>query len=91
MVETGVVGLILFVGVLVTALIAVIKSRRKPEEESNPLTAALGGALVFMASHAVVEMVFSSYAYLPFAFGVFGLIALCCGQTMPLSFVKEGV
>ena len=54
------VGLILFVGVLVTALIAVIKSRRKPEEESNPLTAALGGALVFMASHAVVEMVFSS-------------------------------
>lgn len=91
LVETGVVGLILFVGVLVTALIAVIKSRRKPEEESNPLTAALGGALVFMAGHAAVEVVFSSYAYLPFAFGVFGLIALCCGQTMPLSFAKEGV
>lgn len=89
--ETGVVGLLLFVGVLVTALIAVIKSRRKPEEESNPLTAALGGALVFMASHAAVEVVFSAYAYLPFAFGVLGLIALCCGQTMPLSFVKEGV
>lgn len=89
--ETGVVGLLLFVGVLVTALIAVIKSRRKPEEESNTLTAALGGALVFMASHAAVEVVFSSYAYLPFAFGVLGLIALCCGQTMPLSFVKEGV
>ncbi|MBM6721501.1 O-antigen ligase family protein [Pseudoflavonifractor phocaeensis] len=91
LVETGVVGLILFVGVLVTALIAVIKSRRKLEEESNPLTAALGGALVFMAGHAAVEVVFSYYAYLPLAFGVFGLIALCCGQTMPLSFVKEGV
>ena len=91
LVETGVVGLILFVGVLITALIAVIKSRRKPEEESNPLTAALGGALVFMAGHAAVEVVFSYYAYLPLAFGVFGLIALCCGQTMPLSFVKEGV
>ena len=91
LVETGVVGLILFVGVLVTALIAVIKSCRKPEEESNPLTAALGGALVFMAGHAAVEVVFSYYAYLPLAFGVFGLIALCCGQTMPLSFVKEGV
>lgn len=91
LVETGVVGLILFVGVLVTALIAVIKSRRKPEEESNPLTAALGGALVFMAGHAAVEVVFSYYTYLPLAFGVFGLIALCCGQTMPLSFVKEGV
>lgn len=91
LVETGVVGLILFVGVLVTALIAVIKSRRKPEEESNLLTAALGGALIFMAGHAAVEIVFSYYAYLPLAFGVFGLIALCCGQTMPLSFVKEGV
>lgn len=91
LVETGVLGLIFFVGVLVTALIAVIKSRRKPEEESNPLTAALGGALIFMAGHAAVEVVFSSYVYLPFAFGVFGLIALCCGQTMPLSFVKEGV
>ncbi|HIY21339.1 MAG TPA: O-antigen ligase family protein [Candidatus Flavonifractor merdigallinarum] len=91
LVETGVVGLVLFVGTLLTALIAVLKSRRKQEEESNPLTAALGGALVFMAGHAAVEVVFSSYAYLPFAFGVFGLIALCCGQTMPLSFAKEGV
>ncbi len=90
LVETGIVGLILFVGVLATAWIAVMKSRRKPEEESNPLTAALGGALIFMAGHAAVEVVFSSYVYLPFAFGVFGLISLCCGQTMPLSFVKEG-
>ena len=91
LVETGVVGLVLFVGTLLTALIAVLKSRRKPEEESHPLTAALGGALVFMAGHAAVEVVFSSYVYLPLAFGVFGLIALCCGQTMPLSFGKEGV
>lgn len=91
LVETGVVGLVLFVGTLLTALIAVIKSRRKAEEESNPLTAALGGALIFMAGHAAVEIVFSYYAYLPLAFGVFGLIALCCGQTIPLSFMKEGV
>ena len=91
LVETGVVGLILFVGTLVTAFLAVIKSRRKPEEQSHPLTAALGGALIFMAGHAAVEVVFSYYAYLPLALGVLGLIALCCGQTMPLSFVKEGV
>lgn len=58
-------GLILFAGVLVTALIAVIKSRRKPEEQSNPLTAALGGALIFMAGHAAVEVVFSFYSHLP--------------------------
>lgn len=91
LVETGVVGLVLFVGTLITALIAVIKSRRKAEEESSPLTAALGGALIFMAGLAAVEIVFSYYACLPLAFGVFGLIALCCGQTMPLSFMKEGV
>ena len=88
LVETGVVGLLLFAGVLVTSLIAVIRSRRRPA--SDPLTATLGGALIFMAGHAAVEIVFSAYAYVPMAFGVFGLIALCCGQTMPLSALKEG-
>ena len=91
LVETGVVGLALFVGTLVTALIAVLKSRRRPEEASSPLTAALGGALIFMAGHAAVEIVFSYYAYLPLAFGVLGLICLCCGQTLPLSFAGERV
>ena len=43
LVETGVVGLVLFVGTLLTALIAVIKSRRKPEEESAPPDGRLGG------------------------------------------------
>lgn len=90
LVETGVVGLVLFVGVLVTALLAVLRTRRRPEEEAHPLTAALGGALVFMAGHAAVEVVFSSYPYLPLALGVLGLTALCCGQTMPLPTV-DGV
>ena len=91
LVETGVVGLILFLGVLVTAFWAVIRSRRLEEEQSHPLTAALGGALIFMAGHGAVEVVFSSYPYLPLAFGVFGLISLCCGQTMPLTGVKSQV
>ena len=91
LVETGVVGLVLFVGMLVTALIAVIQSRRKSEEESSPLTAALGGALIFMAGHSAVEVVFSSYPYVPMALGVLGLIALCCGQAVPLTFVKDSV
>ena len=91
LVETGIIGLILFVGVFVTAFIAVIKSRRQPQEQSHPLAAALGGVLIFMAGHAGVEVVFSFFAYLPFALGVFGLVALCCGQTMPLTFVKERI
>ena len=81
--ETGVIGLILFVGVLVTAAVAIWKERRKGEE-GHPLAPALGAALVFMAGHAATEVVFSSYSYLILALGVFALISLCCGDTLPL-------
>lgn len=91
LVEIGVIGLILFVGVLGTSAVAVIQTRRKPEAESNPLTAALGGALVFMAGHAAVEVVFSMYSYLPMAFGVFALILLCCGDTLYLKKLSEDI
>lgn len=82
MVETGVIGFILFVGTLLLAAASVWKARKKGAL-SHPLTACLGAALVFMAGHAAVEVVFSSAFYLPFAFGVFALISLCCGVTMP--------
>ena len=91
LVEVGIIGLVLFVGVLGTSAVAVIQTRRKPEEQSNPLTAALGGALVFMAGHAAVEVVFSMYCYLPIAFGVFGLIALCCGDTLSLNKISDDI
>lgn len=81
--ETGVIGLILFVGVLATAAVAVWKERRKGEN-GHPLAPALGAALLFMAGHAATEVVFSSYPYLPLAFGVFALISLCCGESMSL-------
>ena len=81
--ETGVIGLILFVGVLATAAVAIWKERRKGEN-SHPLAPALGAALVFMAGHAATEVVFSSYSYLILALGVFALISLCCGDTLPL-------
>ena len=45
------------------------------------LCAVLGMALVFMAGHAAVEVVFSSYSYLPLAFGVFALITLCAAPS----------
>lgn len=91
LVEVGVIGLVLFVGVLGTSAVAVIQTRCKPEEQGNPLTAALGGALVFMAGHAAVEVVFSMYCYLPMAFGIFGLIALCCGDTIMIKKMNDNI
>lgn len=80
--ETGIVGLILFVLMLLVCAAAVWFERRK-KEDSHPLTPALGAALVFMAGHALMEVNFSYYAYLPIAFAVIALIALCCGDAIP--------
>lgn len=74
LVETGIVGLALFVGLLVVAGISLWRTWRK--KNFSPMVPALCAVLVFMAGHAAVEVVFSSYAYLPLAFGAFGLIGL---------------
>ena len=81
MLETGLVGLVLFLFVLGICALCVLKTRKK--EEFHPLTPTLGAALVFMMIHAGVEMVFSVYCYLPLALGVFLLIDLCCGDALP--------
>ena len=73
---TGVVGLILFVGMLGLCAAAVWKNLRR-KEEADALAPALGAALVFMAGHGAVEVVISSCYYLPIALGVLGLICLC--------------
>lgn len=75
MVETGIVGLILFVGLFVVSALTLLRAGKA--EEAHPLLPALGAALVFMAGHAAVEVVFSAYPYLPLAFGVIALVALC--------------
>ena len=89
MAETGIIGLILFVGMLLCSAWAVLRSRKS--EKGHFLTPALGAALVFMAGHAGVELVFSYYAYLPFAFGVIALIGQCCAPELKLPFMgKKG-
>lgn len=75
LVETGVVGLLLFLDLFVVCALTLFRARKG--KKPHPLLPALGAALVFMAGHAVVEVVFSSYMYLPLAFGVVALIALC--------------
>lgn len=79
--ETGLVGLVLFLSLLGLSAASVLKARKSGN--FHPLTPALGAALVFMCIHAGVEMVFSVYCYLPLAFGVFLLIDLCCAGTLP--------
>lgn len=80
--ETGIVGLLLFLALLAVSAAAVWRTFRR--EDAHPLVPALGAALVFMAGHAGVEVVFSSYPYLPIAFGTFALIGLCCPGAFPL-------
>ncbi len=79
--ETGIIGLVLFLGVFAVAAIAVLRALRKPD--ASPLLPALLAALTFMAAHAAVEVDFSTYACLPVDFSVIALISLCCGETVP--------
>ena len=74
--ETGIIGLLLFVGLLVISAVSILRVRKK--QDRHPFLPALGALLVFMAIHAAVEVVFSSGYYLPLAFGVFALIGHCC-------------
>lgn len=75
--ETGCVGLILFLGLLVVSAASIWRGRKRP------LAPALGAALAFMACHAMVDGIFSYFASLPFLFGVFAAISLCCGDAFP--------
>lgn len=75
--ETGCVGLILFLGLLAVSAASIWRGRKRP------MAPALGAALVFMAGHAMVEGTFSYFASLPFLFGVFAAISLCCGDAFP--------
>lgn len=79
--DTGIVGLLLFVGIFVTCGVSIWWARRK--DGFDPMIPALGGALVFMAAHGGAEVDFSMYSYLPIAFVTFSLTGLCTQDAMP--------
>lgn len=81
MAETGIVGLLVFLGLFGVSFWALLRGRKA--ENADPLIPALSAALVFMMLHGFWEIVFSSYAYLPFAFGVFTIINVTCGSSLP--------
>lgn len=79
--DTGIVGLLLFVGIFAACGVSIWRARKK--DGFSPMIPALGGALVFMAAHGGAEVDFSMYSYLPIAFVTFGLIGLCTKDAMP--------
>ena len=79
--DTGIVGLLLFAGIFVACGVSIWRARKK--DGFDPMISALGGALVFMAAHGGAEVDFSMYSYLPIAFVTFGLIGLCTQDAMP--------
>lgn len=81
--ETGLVGLLLFVGLFAVSAVSILRARKK--QDHHPFLPALGTLLVFMAIHASVEVVFSSGFYLPLAFGVFALVGRCRGSGRAVS------
>ena len=89
MVDTGIIGLVLWLGLLGTSGLAVIRRWRMDREEPQSMASALGALLLFMMIHAAVEVIFSSGYFLPFGFGAFAVIDLACGQTVPLRFAGD--
>lgn len=88
--ETGIAGAILWLGLLVTSAIAVLRLWRKGKKESpHPMAAALAAMLLYMIIHAAVEFIFSSGHFLPFGFGAFAVINLFCGDLLPIPKLKE--
>lgn len=82
LVDTGVIGLVLFAGTLLGCAASILLARRK--EESSPMLSALGAALLFMAGQATTDVIFSSSWYLFSAFIVFALIEVCSGAALSL-------
>lgn len=85
LVDTGVLGCVLWLGLLLSSAAAILRLWRKGRDgQPHPMTAALGAALLFVMIHAAVEVDFSSGYFLPFGIGAFAVISLTCGQLAPV-------
>ena len=80
--ETGIIGLICFVGMLAVSGVFLWRAYRR--KSPSLLLPALTASLVFIAIHGAVEVVFSSFPYLPFAYAVPVLVGLSCDEDAKL-------
>lgn len=89
MVETGIIGLILWLGMLAANAVGLIRLWRRDREEQRTMAPALCALLLFLMIHAAVEVIFSSGYFLPFGFGALAVMNLSCGELVPLGFAGE--
>lgn len=89
MVDTGVIGLVLWLGLLGTSAAAVIRQWRRERTEAQTMASALCALLLFLMIHAAVEVIFSNGYFLPFGLGALAVINLACGQMLPLRRVGD--
>ncbi|MFI3226606.1 MAG: O-antigen ligase family protein [Clostridia bacterium] len=74
MVDMGILGFASYLFLLISCIIALVKSRKE-----NDLAPILFGALMMIIVHGANEFSMSSGEFLPFAFAIFALIAVTCG------------
>ena len=89
LVDTGVVGLLLWVGLLAASAVALVRLWKKEKDDGSSLAGALCALLLFMAIHAAVEVDFSNGHFLPFGFGAFAVMHLYSGSLLPIPALGE--
>jgi tetratricopeptide (TPR) repeat protein len=80
--DNGILGFISYAAVLLGSLMLLIKGRKK-EGEFKLLWPALFTGFIMIIFHSLMEVVMSTSVYLPFAYAIFALIALCYGGDRP--------
>ena len=83
--QGGIIGFAVFAALLVIPAICIIKELKKGSS-AHDYSAVLGGALLFMALHALIEVNLSMIFYIPFAFCLFAITELCVGENLKLDF-----
>lgn len=82
MAETGIVGLLLFVGVLASFALAAVRGRK--DEVYGAMAAPLLACLTMMAGHGTFEVIWSNKPYLVTAALMLALIQITFGTYIPL-------
>ncbi len=79
--DSGVIGFLLYMGAIVALLAAMWKKRKAEREGTYPM---LWACMTMILLHSAMEVTMSTAVYLPFAFGIFALVTVTCGDTLAL-------